>query len=53
MLLKSLPHIIYLWESYYEKHVEDDSTIFGPRPTWVAFIDSIEEKYYLVGNYYD
>jgi hypothetical protein len=32
-LLKSLPHVRYWWETYCEKHVENKSTIFGPKPT--------------------
>jgi hypothetical protein len=52
-LLKSLPHVIYWWETYYEKHVEDDSIIFGPKPTWETFVDALKEKYYLVRNYDD
>jgi hypothetical protein len=32
-LLKSLPHVIDWWETYYEKHVRDGSAIFGPGPT--------------------
>jgi hypothetical protein len=53
VLLKSLPHVRYWWETYYEKHVKDESTIFGPEPTWVDFVDSLKEKYYPVGNYDD
>jgi hypothetical protein len=34
MLLKALPHVRDWWETYCEQHVEDESTIFGPGPTW-------------------
>jgi hypothetical protein len=50
-LLKALPYVGDWWENYCEKHVVDDSTIFGPGPTWEAFVDALKEKYYLVGNY--
>jgi hypothetical protein len=53
VLLKSLPHVRYWWETYCEQHVEDESTIFGPEPTWVDFFDALKEKYYPVGNYDD
>jgi hypothetical protein len=44
-----VPKII--WITYYEKHVEEESAIFGLEPTWEDFIDSHKEKYYPVGNY--
>jgi hypothetical protein len=28
-LLKDLPHVRHWWETYYEKHVKEESTIFG------------------------
>jgi hypothetical protein len=52
-LLKDLPHVRYWWETYCEKHVGDESAIFGPEPTWVDFVDALKEKYYPVGNYDD
>jgi hypothetical protein len=52
-LLKSLPHVRYLWETYCEKHVGDESAIFHLEPTWVTFFDVLKEKYYHVGNYND
>jgi hypothetical protein len=53
VLLKALPHVRDWWETYYEKHVEDEPKIFGPGPTWEAFFYSLEEQYYPVGNYDD
>ena len=50
-LLKSLPQVKDWWETYCEKHVGDESAIFGPRPTWEVFVDALKEKYYFVGNY--
>jgi hypothetical protein len=52
-LLKSLPHVRDWWETYCEKHVEDESAIFGPGPTWETFVDALKEQYYPVGNYDD
>ena len=43
MLLKSLPHAIDWWETYCEKHVEDESEIFELGPTWMDFVDSLRE----------
>jgi hypothetical protein len=53
VLLKSLPHVRDWWETYCEQHVRDESAIFGPKPTWVDFVDSLKEKYYPIGNYDD
>jgi hypothetical protein len=52
-LLKALPHVRDWWETYCEKHVEDESVIFGPGPTWVDFVDALKEQYYPVGSYDD
>jgi hypothetical protein len=52
-LLNTLPHVIYWWETYYEKHAEEESGIFGPGPTWADFVEALNEKYYHVGNYDD
>jgi hypothetical protein len=52
-LLKALPHVRYWWETYCEKHAKDESAIFGPGPTWAAFVDSLKEQCYPVGNYDD
>jgi hypothetical protein len=53
MLLKSLPHVKYWWDTYYVQHVEDESEAFGTEPTWVAFVDALKEEFYPVGNYDD
>jgi len=50
-LYKDLPHVKYWWETYYKKHVGDDSAIFGLEPTWEIFINSLKEQYYSVRNY--
>jgi hypothetical protein len=52
-LLKALPNVRDWWETYCEKHVEDEFIIFGPRPTWVAFVDALKEQYYPIGSYDD
>jgi hypothetical protein len=52
-LLKALPHVTDWWENYSEQHVEEESAIFGLGPTWVAFVDTLKEQYYPVGNYDD
>jgi hypothetical protein len=53
MLLKALTHVRYWWETYHEQHVEDESEIFGPGPTWAAFVDALKERYYSIGSYDD
>jgi hypothetical protein len=50
MLLKALPHVIYWWETYCEKHVEDEFEIFGLGPTLEDFVDALKDKYYPIGN---
>jgi hypothetical protein len=52
-LLKALPHVRYWWETYCEKHVEDESAIFYQGPTWATFVDAFKEQYYPIGNYDD
>jgi hypothetical protein len=51
--LKVLPHVIDWWDTYCEQHDEDESVIFGPGPTFLAFVDTLKEQYYPVGNYDD
>jgi hypothetical protein len=53
IVLKDLPRVRYWLETYYEKHFRDESTIFGPKPTWVDFVNALNEKYYHVGKYDD
>jgi hypothetical protein len=50
VLLKALPHARDWWETYCDKHVEDESIIFQPRPTWEDFVDSLKEQYYPIGT---
>jgi hypothetical protein len=52
-LHKSILHVRYWRETYYEKIFGDESAIFGTRPTSEYFFYSLKEKYYLVGNYDD
>jgi len=52
-LLKSLPHVKYWWEYYWEIHNEDESMAFRKRPTLVDFVDSLKEEFYLVRKYDD
>jgi hypothetical protein len=35
------------------EYIVDESTPFGREPTWVAFVDSLKEEFYLIGNYDD
>jgi hypothetical protein len=51
--LKSVPYVKYWWECYLERCNEDESLAFGMRPTWLAFVDALEEELYLVKNYDD
>jgi hypothetical protein len=43
-LFKALPHVKDWWKTYCEKHVREGPTIFGPKPTWVDFVDVIKEQ---------
>jgi uncharacterized protein YfeS len=52
-LLKSLPHVKAWWEGYWERYTMDESMPFGREPTWEAFVDSLKEEFYPVGNYDD
>jgi hypothetical protein len=52
-LLKALPHVRDWWDTYCEKHVKDESIIFGSRPTWATFVYSLKEQYYHIGSYDD
>jgi hypothetical protein len=53
VLLKSIPHAKYWWEGYWERHTIDESMPFRRESTWVAFVDSLKEEFYLVGIYDD
>jgi hypothetical protein len=52
-LLKSLPHVRPWWEFYWERHIVDESTLFGREPTCAAFVDALKEEFYLIRNYDD
>ena len=52
-LLKSLPHVKYWWDGYYERHEKEDSEIFETEPTWASVVDAFKEEFYHVGNYDD
>jgi len=50
-LLKALPHVIYWWETYCEKHVEDESINYWLGPTWMDFVDALKEQYNPIESY--
>jgi hypothetical protein len=50
-LLKDIPHVKHLWETYWEKIFIEESRIYGAKPAWDLFVDAIKEQYYHVGNY--
>jgi hypothetical protein len=52
-LLKALPHVKHLGETYCEKSSAEESGIYEVEPTWDIFVDAIKEQYYPVGNYED
>jgi hypothetical protein len=45
VLLKSLLHVRYWWEGYWERYTADESTTFGREPSWVTFVDSLKEEF--------
>jgi hypothetical protein len=51
--LNPFPHVRAWWEGYYERYTMGESTPFRREPTWVAFVDSLKEEFYPVGNYDD
>jgi len=51
--LKAMPHVKDWWDTYCEQNSTDVIDIFGGKPTWASFVESIKEKYYHVGNYDD
>ena len=52
-LLKSLPHVKYWWDGYYESHAKDEYELFKTEPTWAYFVDAVKKEFYSVGNYDD
>ena len=52
-LLNALPHVKHWWETYCELNSTKDSRIYGAKPSWDFFMDTVKEQYYLVGNYED
>jgi hypothetical protein len=52
-LLKSLPHVRYWLEGYWERYTKDEYTLFGRESTWESFVDSKKEEFYPVENYVD
>ena len=52
-LLKFIPHVNDLWDTYFEKRVMEEYTMFMVAPTWDSFRDAIKEQYYHVGSYED
>ena len=41
-LLKAIPHVKHWWDTYFEKRVVEEFTIFVMVPTWDSFLDSIK-----------
>ena len=52
-LLKVGSHVDNWWDTYSEKRVVEESTMFLVAPTWDSFWDAIKEQYYPVGSYKD
>jgi hypothetical protein len=52
-LLKVVPHVKDLWDTYSEQRAIEESAIFVVSPTWDSFQDAIKEQYYPVGSYED
>jgi hypothetical protein len=52
-LLKALPHVRAWWEGYWDRYTGDESTLFWREPTWEAFVDSLKDDFYPIGNYHD
>ena len=52
-LLKAIPHVKDLWETYSNQRAIEEYGIFAVTPTGDSFRDSIKEKYYPVGSYED
>jgi hypothetical protein len=44
-LLKSLPHVNYWWETYWEQSSIEESGIYGAEPTWDFFVDAVNVQY--------
>jgi hypothetical protein len=43
-LLKVILHVKYWWDTYSEKRIVQEYTMFMVAPTWDSFQDSIKEK---------
>jgi hypothetical protein len=52
-LLNIIPHVKYWWDTYSEKRVVEEYTMFVVSPTWDFFRGAIKEQYYHVGSYQD
>jgi len=52
-LLKDVPHIRDLGDTYCEQNPIDENVILGSEPTWASFVEALKEQCYLVGNYDD
>ena len=48
--IKSFSHEKYWWDDCWDRDVRDDSTTYMATPTWVDFINALNEKLYIVGN---
>jgi hypothetical protein len=47
-LLKAIPHVKYLWETFCEKKEIEEPSLFTITTTWESFRDAIKEQYYPV-----
>jgi hypothetical protein len=52
-LLKVVPRVKDLWDTYSEKKGVEEYAMFVVAPTWDSFWESIKKQYYPVGSYED
>jgi hypothetical protein len=53
VLLKSVPHVKYWWETFYEHKEIEEPSLFTVAVTWESFRDVIKETYCPMGSYDD
>jgi hypothetical protein len=53
VLLKAVPHVKYLWETFCEQKEIEETSLFSVTTTWESFRYVIKEQYYPVGSYDD
>ena len=52
-LVKAIPHVKDLWETFCEQKETEEPSLFTIMATWKSFWDVIKEQYYPVGSYDD